>query len=62
MKKVILALSVVASLAACGTKSSETESTTTDSTTVVVDTTKSLLDTTKTATPCCDSTKAVEVK
>jgi len=61
MKKVILALSVVASLAACGTKSSETESTTTDSTTVVVDTTKSILDTTK-AAPCCDTAKAVEVK
>lgn len=56
MKKALFALGFVTFLASCGGGSTETEGTTTDSTTVVVDSVKSV-DTTK---ACCDTTKTVD--
>ena len=60
MKKVFLAVSIIAALASCGTQSDSTEVTTTDSTVVATDSTTVSADTTKEETTVVDSTKVVE--
>jgi hypothetical protein len=60
MKKVFFAISVLATLASCGGSTSQTETPTTDSTSVVTDSTKCCGDSTKVDSTIVDTVKEVK--